>query len=102
MAVQRGESIRKYKPNAEIFYSTEQRVRLLSALSVVDEVVVYSDVDTDLPKLDFDVFAVGEDQTHEGFQRACAWCRENGRKVVRMKYTQGISSTVLKERIRKL
>ena len=99
VAVQQEESIRKYKPNAELFYSTQQRVHLLSSLSVVDEVVTYNDVDQDIPKIDFDIFAVGEDQTHMGFQRACQWCRENGKQVLRMQYTGEISSTIIKERL---
>lgn len=100
VAVQCDESVRKYKPNAELFYSAAQRMQLLSALSIVDEVVTYHDVDIDIPRLDFDVLALGEDQVHEGFRRACAWCEANGKRVVRMKYTAGISSTLLKERIK--
>ena len=36
--------ILKYKPDATIFYSTEQRVEMLSALRVVDEVIVYDNL----------------------------------------------------------
>ena len=97
VAVQDGDCILKTKPNANILYSTEQRVDLVKALRVVDEVVIYQDVDTILPKVDFDVFAIGEDQTHAGFQRAVEWCRENGKEVVVIPRTEGISSTLLRE-----
>lgn len=47
--------------------------------------------------LDFDVFAIGEDQNHEGFQRAIKWCEDNGKEVVRMKRTPGICSSEIKK-----
>lgn len=97
VAVQDGDCILKTKPNANILYSTEQRVDLVKALRVVDEVVIYRDVDTILPEVDFDVFAIGEDQTHAGFQRAVKWCEENGKEVVRLPRTKGICSSEIKK-----
>ena len=41
VAVQDGEYICKYKPNAKVLYTTEERVELISALRIVDEVVIY-------------------------------------------------------------
>ena len=96
VAVQEEDSILKTKPNANILYTTEQRIELVEALRVVDEVITYRDVDQIIPNVEFDVFAIGEDQTHEGFQRAVKWCEENGKQVVRMKRTPGISSTEIK------
>jgi glycerol-3-phosphate cytidylyltransferase-like family protein len=46
---------------------------------------------------DFDVFAKGPDQTHAGFQRAVEWCKANGKDVVVIPRTEGISSTMLRE-----
>jgi hypothetical protein len=51
---------------------------MVSTIRYVDEVVLYRDVDKDLPSFDFDVFAKGPDQTHAGFQRAVEWCKANG------------------------
>ena len=34
---------------------------------------------------------------HEGFQRAVSWCQENGKDVVTIPRTEGISSTLLRE-----
>ncbi len=102
VAVQDGNNILKTKPNANVLYTTEQRIDLVKALRVVDEVVVYEDVDTFLPTIDFDVFAIGGDQNHEGFQRAVKWCEENGKEVVRLPRTPGICSSQIKEQLNKL
>lgn len=99
VAVQDEDYIRKYKPHAKILYSTEQRRELVGALRVVDEVGIYCDVGEDIGKFDFDVFAIGEDQNHEGFQKAADWCLANGKEVVRMKRTQGICSSDIKQTI---
>ena len=96
VAVQDGNCILKNKPNAKVLYTTEQRIELIKALRIVDEVIVYQDVDEKLPTIDFDVFAVGEDQTHSGFQRAIKWCSENGKAVVRLKRTPNICSSDIK------
>lgn len=96
VAVQDGDYIKKYKPEAEIRYSTQERVELIRSLRQVDEVVIYRDVDTDIRKLDFDVFAVGEDQNHPGFQRAMEYCVQTGRQVVHLKRTPHICSSEIK------
>ena len=80
-------------------YTTEERKELVGALRVVDEVVDYTDVDVTIKTLDFDVFAIGEDQKHEGFQRAIKWCEDNGKEVVRMRRTPGICSSEIKNKL---
>lgn len=102
VAVQDGECILKTKPDANILYSTEQRVDIVKALRVVDEVIIYRDVDRILPKVDFDVFAIGSDQTHVGFQRAVQWCKENGKEVHRLSRTPGICSSQIKSQLETL
>ena len=96
VAVQDGDFILKFKPNANVLYTTEQRLELVGALKVVDEVTTYQAVDEDIQKIDFDVFAIGGDQNHEGFQRAVKWCEEHGKEVVTLPRTEGISSTMLR------
>lgn len=96
VAVQDGDCILKTKPDAKVLYTTEQRIDLVKALRVVDEVIVYEDVDTILPKVDFDVFAIGGDQKHPGFQRALKWCKENGKEVITLPRTPGICSSDIK------
>lgn len=100
VAVQDGTYIQKYKPNAKVLYTTEERMELVRALKVVDEVVIYRDVNEDIKRLDFDVFAIGEDQTHSGFQQAVSYCEKEGKQVVRMKRTEGISSSEIKDQIK--
>ena len=41
VAVQNGDYIKKFKPEANILYSTEERVEILESLRIVDKVVVY-------------------------------------------------------------
>ena len=97
VAVQDSDFILKYKPTAKILYTTEQRIELIESLRIVDEVTTYKNVDEDIKNIDFDVFAVGEDQNHEGFQRAIEWCEKNNKKVVRLKRTPGICSSDIKK-----
>ena len=101
VAVQDGDFILKTKPNAKVLYTTDERKELVGALRPVDEVVSYTDVDVTIKTLDFDIFAIGEDQNHAGFQRAIKWCEENGKQVVRMKRTPGICSSEIKASLSK-
>lgn len=101
VAVQDGDFILKYKPAAKIFYTTDQRLELINSLKIVDEVVTYENVDETIKKIDFDVFAIGGDQVHEGFQRAIKWCEENGKEVVRLSRTPGICSSSIKSELEK-
>ena len=99
VAVQDESMILKTKPNARILYSTIQRVEIIKALRVVDEVIIYYDVDEIVKNTDFDVFVVGGDQNHEGFQRAIAWCKNHNKEVVRLERTKGICSSNIKQNL---
>ena len=99
VAVQDGDFVLKTKPDAKVLYTTEQRMDIVRALRVVDEVTIYQDVDKTITEVDFDIFAVGEDQNHSGFQKAVAWCEANGKKVVRLKRTPDICSSEIKEKL---
>lgn len=81
VAVQDGNYILKTKPNAKVMYTTEERKELVGALRVVDEVVDYTDVDVTIKTLDFDVFAIGEDQDHEGFRGQLNGVKIMGKKL---------------------
>lgn len=67
----------------------------------MDKVVTYQDVDKDIQDIDFDIFAKGPDQNHEGFKRAENWCKNHGKEVVVIPRTEGISSSLLR-RIKKI
>lgn len=99
VAVQSDDHIFKTKPNSVIFYNTTDRKELISALKIVDEVIVYDDVDNTLPKIDFDIFVVGEDQNHTGFQNAIKWCVENDKEVRKLPRTPGICSSEMKRKL---
>ena len=101
VAVQEGDFILKFKPDANILYTTEQRIELVKALRIVDEVITYQAVDEIVKEVDFDIFAVGEDQKHTGFQNAIQWCLDHGKKVIRLPRTQGICSSMIKQIIKK-
>ena len=97
VAVQDSDVILKYKPGTKMVYTTEERCYMVSTIKYVDEVVVYRDVDEDIKNIDFDIFAKGPDQMHEGFKRAVEWCNNNQKEVVVIPRTEGISSTMLRE-----
>lgn len=99
VAVQDGDFILKFKPEAKVLYSTQERLDLVSALKVVDEVVTYEAVDEDIKKIDFDIFAIGGDQNHAGFKRAVKWCEENEKEVIRLPRTPGICSSEIKKEL---
>ena len=97
VAVQNEEFIKKYKPEANVLYSTDERVEILEALRIVDKVVRFDSVGVEsLEQIDFDILALGEDHKGERFDIATKWCEEHGKKVVRLKRTPGISSSQIK------
>lgn len=100
VAVQDGSYILKFKPDAKILYSTEERVEILESLKVVDKVVVYETVGVPaLEKIDFDILALGEDHIGARFDEVTDWCDKHGKKVVRLKRTPGISSSEIKRQL---
>lgn len=103
VAVQDGEYILKYKPSANILYTTGQRVEIISALKIVDEVVIYQSVSEEtLEKIDFDILALGEDHVGERFTVVENWCKNHGKQVVRLKRTPGICSSDIKSELGKI
>lgn len=96
VAVQNSEYVAKYKPNTNLFYSTEERVYIVSAIKYVDKVVVYTSADEIVKAVDFDILAVGPDQTNSAFVKAKQWCAENGKQVVMLPRTEGISSSQIR------
>lgn len=102
VAVQDSEVVEAFKPGANLVYSTEERCYMVRAIRYVDAVVVYRDVKDIVKEVDFDVFAKGPDQIHGGFQAAVEWCKANGKEVVTLPRTEGISSTELKDLIKQM
>lgn len=100
VAVQNSDVVAKFKPGAELVCSTEERMYLVKALRYVDEVVEYDSVDKIVQEVDFDILVTGPDQNHSGFVQAKEWCAVNGKEVVVIPRTEGVSSSWLKEQIK--
>lgn len=101
VAVQDGNLILKFKPQAKVLNSTEDRMYMVKSIRYVDEVIGYGEVNDIVKDVDFDVFVTGPDQIHTGFQDAIRWCEENGKSHVVLARTDGVSSSELKEMIAK-
>ncbi len=102
VAVQDGDYILKYKPEAKILYTTEERKEILESLRPVDEVKIYESLSPEyLETVDFDILALGEDHKGGRFDVAEKWCIDHGKKVVRLKRTPGICSSAIKEELTK-
>ena len=89
----------------EPVYSEEQRVRILNALKVVDNAVLV-DIETTNDKIiahekyQFDVLFSGDDwKGTERYMKTEAQFAELGVSIEYFSYTQGISTTQLKEKI---
>jgi cytidyltransferase-like protein len=77
-------------------YSLQERIDFVSSLRIVDEVIVYERIDLLIPSVDFDIFVFGEDQNHVYFQKAFIWCQNNGKVLVKLERTDGISSSIIR------
>lgn len=97
VAVQDGDYIHKYKPDAQVLYTTKERVEILESLKIVDRVIVYESVAPEtLENIDFDILALGEDHIGERFEKITDWCAKHNKNVVRLKRTSGICSSEIK------
>ena len=106
VAVQNGEFIKKFKPDANVLYSTEERVEMLKALRIVDRVIVYDTVGVNALEMieceaGFDILALGEDHIGARFDEITNWCKEHGKSIVRLKRTPGIASSSIKTELSK-
>ena len=101
VAVQNDEYILKFKPpgSTGALYSTEERVEMIRALRCVDEVITYNTVAEDIRNINFDIWVKGSDPVHPGIQSAIKWCNENGKEMIVLPRTEGISSTYVKRLI---
>ncbi len=102
VAVQDSKSILKFKPDAKIFYTTEERKELLNSIKIIDKVIIYDTLCPEyLETVDFDILALGEDHHGGRFDIAEKWCLDHGKKVVRLKRTEGICSSEIKNELSK-
>ena len=97
------EMVERYKPGYKNVYDFATRQKMIETLRSVDKAIPYDVVGVEAVKdLDFNLLVVGPEHTNERFQELFNWCAENGKEVVMLPRTQGISTTRLKEIIRDL
>lgn len=95
------EAAERYKPRPVMPF--EQRIELVRALRMVDAVFPVHDTNatTLLQEVQPDILVHGSDIDHKpGWEIGQTWMRETGRKFVILPYTEGVSSTGLKDSVR--
>jgi len=88
------ESYKGYKPIIPL----TQRVEIIESIIYVD-VVIIQEKQHDINQLieyDVDITTIGDDWKDK-YLEGIEWMKKNGKKVVYLPYTQGISSTIIKE-----
>ena len=91
------EMIAKYKPGCKSVYDFTTRQKMIETLRTVDKAIPYDVVGVDAVKdIGFDILVVSPEHTNERFQRLFKWCAENGKEVVTLPRTEGISTSALK------
>lgn len=97
------EMIEKYKLGCKNVYDFTTRQKMIETLRTVDKAIPYDVVGVEAVKdLDFNILVVGPEHTNERFQRLFKWCSENGKNVVTLPRTEGISTTKLKQLIKEM
>lgn len=97
VAVQKDEFITKFKPNAKIIYDINNRLFMINSIKYVDKSVVYTDISKLMYEIDFDIWAKGPDQNNFACQAFEQWCVKNGKKIIVLPRTEGVSSSSLRE-----
>jgi rfaE bifunctional protein nucleotidyltransferase chain/domain len=95
------EAAERYKPRPVMPF--EQRLELVRALRMVDEVFPVHDTNATplLRELRPDILVHGSDISHKpGWEIGQTWMRDNGGQFVVLPYTDGVSSTRLKDAVR--
>ena len=101
VGVSTDELVRSYKPKVPVI-PFEERFAIVAACRYVDEVVSQEDRDkiAAFHRIGFDVMFVGDDWKGKPlFVDVERYLNEHGVEVVYFPYTQGTSSTILREKI---
>ncbi len=102
VAVSTDELVEEYKGKKTII-PFDERVEIVKAIRYVDEVVPQTDRDKKaaFDKFGFDAMFVGSDwQGSEIFEDVDRYMHQKGGCVVYLKHTDGVSSTMLREKIK--
>ena len=95
------EVVNLYKPNVPVI-PLDQRVEMLEALSCVDIVRPYYDLEyvSACQELNVDIFVIGEDWGSKPHNLAVeAYLEEAGKKIVQVRYNSKNSSTKIKQTV---
>jgi len=85
-----------------VIQSQAERVAILEEVKFAAEIVVYLDVYDFITSREMDVLFVGGDQHRNAkVKRAIDYCRKKGIAVVQIPRTSGISTTEIKNRVRR-
>ena len=95
------EVVMLYKPNIPVI-PLDQRIEMLKALSCVDIVMPYHELDylTVCKEVKADIFVIGEDWGRKPHNKGVEdYMREQGRKVVQVQYNPRTSSTEIRKAV---
>lgn len=96
VAVHDDKHVKINKPECVLYYTQEERLELVRSIRCVDEAILYSQIDEDIMKVEFDKLIVGPDQTNPHFVKAIEFCKKNGKEVIVLPRTPNVSSTDIK------
>ena len=95
------EVVMLYKPNIPVI-PLDQRIEMLKALSCVDIVMPYHELDylTVCKEVQADIFVIGEDWGRKPHNKGVEdYMNEQGRKVVQVQYNPRTSSTEIRKAV---
>jgi len=95
------EVVMLYKPNIPVI-PLDQRIEMLKALSCVDIVMPYHELDylTVCKEVKADIFIIGEDWGRKPHNKGVEdYMKEQGRKVVQVQYNPRTSSTEIRKTV---
>ena len=93
--------VNSYKPNVPVV-PLDQRSEMLAALSCVDQVVPYHELEyvSACKNLDVDIFIIGEDWGSKPHNVAVEnYLKDKGKKIIQVHYNARTSSTQIKQNV---
>ncbi len=95
------EVVNSYKPNVPVI-PLKQRIEMLKALTCVDDVQAYHELEyvSACKELDVDIFVIGEDWGNKPHNIAVEkYLKSKGKKIVQVTYNPQTSSTKIKQNV---
>ncbi len=95
------EVVNSYKPNVPVI-PLEQRMEMLKALSCVDIVIPYHELEyvSGCKEVNADIFVIGEDWGHKPHNLAVEeYLKAEGKKIIQVSYNPKTSSSKIKQNV---